>query len=291
MSRPRPGPLLPPDAHRDRPLFFVVTILVFLACLAGLAGRGAWLASENWTQSLAAEATVQVLPGGEDNPDALAVRAAETLRGLKGVAEAEPLGSEESEALLEPWFGDALPEELPAPRLIAVRLTTENGASAEAMRTALVEAEIEAVVDDHSRWESEISRAVLFAQATALVVLGLLAGAAAAVTAFATRASLSARKDVVDALKIAGAEDGYVAGLFQRRFLTMGLKAGALGALIAALAAAGLVFALMDLALLGSGYRPDIWEAVIVAAAPLATGLIGGLTARFAVIAALRESF
>ena len=52
--------------------------------------------------------------------------------------------------------------------------------------------------------------------------------------AFAARASLAARKDVADALHLVGAEDSYIAALFERRFFMLGVKAGAAGAFFAA---------------------------------------------------------
>ncbi|WP_022697692.1 cell division protein FtsX [Euryhalocaulis caribicus] len=286
MSAPKASPLLPPDHSRDRPLFLVVTILVFLACFAGLTARSAWQAAGSWTQDLSSEATVQILPGEDDDPDALTARAAELLSGVEGIETAEPLGADESQALLSPWFGDALPEELPAPRLIAV----EGAADAEAMRSALEAENIEAVVDDHSRWEAEIARAATIAQLIALAILGLLALAAAAVIVFATGAGLAARRDVIEALKIAGAKDSYIANLFMRRFWMMGLKAGLAGAVIAGLCATGLYFAAINQTLLGSAAAPDVFDALILAAAPLVAGQIGAATAWFAVMAALKES-
>jgi len=57
-----------------------------------------------------------------------------------------------------------------------------------------------------------------------------MAAAAAAVIAFATRAGLAARRDLVSVLHLAGAEDSFIAGLFQARFARMAAIAGALGA-------------------------------------------------------------
>jgi len=282
----RSGPLLPADRRRDRPLFAVIAILAFLACLAGLAAAGAWRAAEAWTDDLGAEATVQVLPGEEEDPDALAARAAEALRALDTVEAAEPLGAEAAEALLAPWFGETLPQELPAPRLVAVSGT----ADAEALSRALEAEGIEAVVDDHGRWERDISRAVVAAALAALGALVLLAMAAAGVVVFATRAGLAARRAVLDALKIAGARDAFVARLFLRRFLMMGLKAGLAGALLAAAVTPGLYFAAIGGELLGDAPAPGVAEAAILAAAPLVAGALGAATAWIAVLAALRES-
>ena len=57
----------------------------------------------------------------------------------------------------------------------------------------------------------------------------MIAAAAAAVVAFATCAGLAARRDVVEVLHLAGAEDGYIARLFQVRFARVAGLAGFLG--------------------------------------------------------------
>ena len=54
----RVAPLLPPDSGRDRPLFAVAAILVFLACLSAFGAAGAWRAADGWTDQLTAEITV-----------------------------------------------------------------------------------------------------------------------------------------------------------------------------------------------------------------------------------------
>ena len=48
----------------------------------------------------------------------------------------------------------------------------------------------------------------------------------AAVIAFATRQGLAARRELVEALHLAGATDGYIARLFQARFARSAAQAG-----------------------------------------------------------------
>src|ERR1019366_1248078 len=71
----------------------------------------------------------------------------------------------------------------------------------------------------------------------AIAVAALIVAAAAAVIAFATRAGLQARGDLVSVLHLAGAEDGFIAALFQLRFGRMAAIAGLMGAGAAAIVA------------------------------------------------------
>jgi cell division transport system permease protein len=234
-AAPPPAPLLPTRGEGDRALVFVVAVLACLACLAGLATLAAGRMASGWSRDIAAAATVQVRPSGAETPYESAVRAAEVLAGVKGVAEARALDRAASEALLKPWLGDApLPPDLPVPQLVTVELDPKAPASPADLKAALTQARIDAVVDDHGRWLGEIRKSLLAVQAGAFAAFLLVAAAAAAVTAYATRASLAARQDVVEVLHLSGAEDRFIAGLFQRRFALLAARAGGYGALAAA---------------------------------------------------------
>lgn len=284
--------LLPPDAGRDRPLFAVAAILVFLACLAALGARGAWTSSDRWMDDLAGSLTVQVRPVEGRNAGDDASEAAGLIAALPNVASAEARSRAASEALLEPWFGTGgLPADLPVPLLIDVELSDPDILPVEDIEAVLQEAGIAATVDDHGRWSDAVARASQMARMLALGLLTLILGAAAAVIAFAARASLAARRDVADALHIVGATDSYIAGLFERRFFGLGLKAGATGAGFAALIA-------VLVAVGGSNadalyFLPELVLAPVeiasLLAAPLIAGAIAALSARLAVAEELRK--
>lgn len=286
------SPLLPPDSGRDRPLFAVAAILVFLACLAALGARGAWTSSERWMSDLEGSLTVQIRPAADRDATDDAVRAAALIADLPGIASATPRDRAASEALLEPWFGSGgLPADLPVPLLIEVELAETDILPIEDIAATLEAAGIAAEIDDHGRWSDAVARAGQLARLLAIGLLLLILGAAAAVIAFAARASLAARQDVADALHIVGATDGYVAGLFQRRFFALGLKAGLAGAGFAALIA-------VLVAVGGSNadalyFLPELFfapfEIAALAAAPILAGFVAALSARLAVKEELRK--
>ena len=74
------------------------------------------------------------------------------------------------------------------------------------------------VVDDHGVWIKDIRRAAGVVRTLGGAVFVLIAVAAAAVVAFATRAGLAARRDVVEVLHLTGAEDRQIANLFELQF-------------------------------------------------------------------------
>jgi len=289
------GRLLPPDAGRDRPLFLVAAILVFLACIAALGARGAWQQAQRWTGDLESSLTIQVRPAGEGDVEADAQTAARIARETPGVAEATAHTREQALDLLTPWLGEGnLPDDLPLPLMVEIRLTPQavrdGGISLDALQSRLDEAGLAASVDDHTRWAAAVRRAAGTAQMLGLSLLALLAGAAAAVIAFAARASLAARVDVIDALHLCGAADGFIAGLFQRRFFMLGLKAGAAGAVFAALVSilVSLGDAPADMAFFLPQWAADPFELILLGAAPLLAGFTSAVSARLAVASDLR---
>jgi cell division transport system permease protein len=289
VNRWRPGPLLPPRDARDGSLVFVVAVLCFLACLTALAALAANRAADGWTNQLTGSATVVVRARSGETPDSAAARAAEALSGVKGVAEARALTREKAEALLAPWIGkDALVEDLPTPRLVTLDLDPKAPATAAALGLALKTAGVDAVVDDHSRWIADIERGAALARWAALGVFALIAAATVAVIAFATRAGLAARADVIEVLHFSGAEAGFIAGLFQGRFAAMAALAGLLGGAGAAIIGAG-ARSLGG----GAGLAPVLPLAWIDLLAPLPcpliAALVAGFTARLAALRLLRS--
>jgi len=281
------GALLPPDAGRDRPLFVVAAILVFLACVAALGARGAWQQSQRWTDDLSTSLTIQIRPVQDRDATADAGRAAELALAVEGVVSAVARDRAHAERLIAPWLGsDNIPDDLPLPLLVEVRLARGMDAPVEALRTALATEGIDATLDDHSRWAGAVQRASARSQSLALALLALLAGAAAAVVAFAARASLAARVDVIDALHLCGAEDRYIAILFQRRFFMLGLKAGTVGALVSVivslLVSSGSDAA--DASFFLPSWQSNPFEILLLGIAPLLAGATSALSARLAVM-------
>ncbi len=284
----KPGPLLPVGDGGGRALVFVVAVLCFLACLTVFAAIAGDRAAQGWRRDLSASATVQVRPSEGRTPSESAAVAAEALASVPGVVEAQQLDRAEAERLLEPWLGRGnIPDDLPMPLLVTVDLDPARPASADALRAALANAGVDADLDDHSRWMSEVEKAGLIVRAAALFACLLTGAAAGAVIAFATRAGLAARRDVVEVLHLSGAHDRFVAGLFQRRFAGMAAKAGVYGALAAVAIGAGVRLLSGE-----AGFTPVLplqWIDLLAALpCPILAALVASWSARRTALSILR---
>jgi cell division transport system permease protein len=285
----RPAPLLPREPAQDLALVFVTAVLCFFACLALIAALGADRAANGWTRQLQGSATVLVRPGPQESADQAVARAAETLAGTRGVREARALEKEKAYDLIRPWLGPAVElDQLPVPRLVAVELDPARPATAQQLQTALVQAGIDATVDDHSRWMKAILRSGALARIAAIAIAVLTALAAASVMIFATRAGLSARREAVEVLHLAGAQDDYIADLFRDRFAVLGAIAGLMGA-----AAAAIIGGAARLAGGGHGITPVLpiaWSDLLwVFACPLIAAMVAAFAARLTALKLLGE--
>lgn len=288
-ARWRPAPFLPDSETRDGALIFVVAVLCFLACVTALGVIAADRAARGWSGQLAAEATVIVRPRPGETPDSAAARAAEALAGVNGVAEARALEPQKAYDLVRPWLGDVADiEDLPVPRLVAVSLDPRHPATAPLLEAALKSQGVDAVVDDHGLWLNDVRRAAGMARGLGTVVFLLVAGAAGAVVAFATRAGLAAQRDVVEVLHLTGAEDSFIARLFQLRFARVAAVAGLIGA-----GGAMLSGAILRLFGGSQGLTPALpiaWaDLLAVLPCPLLAAAVAALAARFTAQALIRE--
>ncbi|MEM5515763.1 FtsX-like permease family protein [Henriciella sp. AS95] len=283
-------PLLPESDAREAALFFVVAALCFLAVLAALTARGTYTAAKAWSAQVEGQMTVRLM----DTDRRGAEEAAAIVRGVPGVRSAAVLSQEELEDLLAPSFGPGgIPEGVPLPLLIAVETVADAPAEASAVNAALKAGGFNAVAEAHSTYAAEARRALGTLRIAAIGVVVLLAATAIAVIAFATHAALLARKDIVDVLHLAGAEDSFIAQLFSRRFWTLGLKAGAAGSVAALAVTAMIVFSARS-AGSQSQLLPqlslDFWDLVILAVTPVAAGLAARWAARGTVTHALQAT-
>ena len=289
LRRWRPGSLLPTSDVRDGALAFVIAVLCFFACLTALGAMAGDRAARGWTAQLQDSATVLVRPSGGESADAAAARAAEALAGIKGVGEVQALSREKAAALLAPWIGkDALPDDLPIPRLVAVELDRIHPASAGDLDRALKAQMIDATVDDHSVWISDILRAGRLVRLAAAALFVLTASAAGAMIAFAARAALAARHEIVEVLHVSGAEDRYIAGLVQRRFAIMAAGAGLFAALAAAIIGAAARLLGGDGGL--TPILPIAWtDLLVLPLCPLAAAVVAAGASRTAAMRLLKE--
>jgi cell division transport system permease protein len=230
------APILPDESISGGSLVAVIAIMSFLATLMVGIVRIANISAEDWRSELSNEMTIQVKPAEGRDLDSDTQKVLAAAQKSPGVSEARAYTKEETEKLLEPWLGsDADLKSLPVPRLIRLRMSDRSEENIAALRYALSQSIPGAVLNDHHGFSSRlagISRAVFFF-GTIILLLVLLATILS--VSFATRGAVAGNRVTVEVLHFVGARNSYIAKLFQRHFLKLGLKGAVIGGAIAAL--------------------------------------------------------
>src|SRR5438045_7398407 len=226
--------IVPADSISGRALLAVIAIMTFLAALTLGAVVLVRTAAGEWQSAVAREITIQVRPSAERNVEADVQKAVALASATPGVAGVRPYSKEESGRLLEPWLGSGLSlDELPVPRMIVVRITPGETPDLAALRKQLAEQIPAASLDGHRGWVDRMRAMARSAVLIGLCILALVIAATMLSVMFATRGAMSTNRQIIEVLHVVGAKQSFIAGEFQRHFLLLGLKGGAIGGAVA----------------------------------------------------------
>ncbi|MCW5696226.1 MAG: ABC transporter permease [Bauldia sp.] len=275
-----PGPIVPANSIAGNALMIVVAIMSFLACITVGAVTLVRDAAHDWQQDVLREVTVQIVPLDGADIEAGTARALAILRQTPGIGSATALSTAQNETLLEPWLGGLDMSELPIPRLIVVEVADAAAIDFAALGAQIAAEVPGAVLDDHRMWTDRLRSMANVTVLVGFAVLLLVFAATVLSVVFATRGAMAGNQGIVSVLHFVGAEDGFVAGEFQRHFLILGLKGGLAGA-----AAAAVLFALLGLAMTMLRSSPEGAQvsALFGSFAVGPTGYFGALGVAFAI--------
>jgi cell division transport system permease protein len=221
--------IVPADSISGRALLAVIAIMTFLAALTLGAVVLVRSASGDWQSAVAREVTIQLRPVDGRDTEADVRRVAALASSTAGIAAARAYSREESAALLEPWLGSNLPlGDLPIPRMVVVRVAPGEAPDFDGLRRQLAQIP-GATLDDHRGFVDRMRTTARSAVAVGLIVLGLVLAAAMMSVMFATRGAMAANRQIIEVLHVVGAQQAFIAAEFQRHFLLLGLKGGAIG--------------------------------------------------------------
>jgi len=220
--------VVPPSGFTAQLTLFASGAMAFLCVFALALSLASGRVAHRWSEELARAATLRINAPPEQRA-AQTEAALEILRQTPGVASARALTDEEQAALLAPWFGADVPlDALPVPQLIELT-EADPGYDTTGLRLRL-QAEVPgAVLDDHTRWRRPLVEAAIGLRRLGVVSIVLIGGAMAAMITLAANAALAANAQVIEVLRLVGAQDSYIAQAFVRRFTLRALSGAAVG--------------------------------------------------------------
>ncbi|ODN72653.1 cell division protein FtsX [Methylobrevis pamukkalensis] len=291
--------IVPSQSIAGRALTLVIAIMTFLASLTAGAVTVIDDAARSWASDIGREVTIEIRPIDGVDIDAEIRRAVALAQEFSGVGRVHALSDDETRRLLEPWLGAGLDlDALPVPRLVIVEIADPALLDLAEMDREVGETIRGASLDDHAAWVDRL-RAMAGAMVVGgVTILVLVLVALVLSVVFATRAAMAGNSDIIGVLHFVGAEAGFIAREFQRHFLMLGIRGGAIGGGLAiavfALAGwltqgtAGIPGADQLTAFIGGVSIPPFgYGAVLVLI--FAVAILTAATSRFAVHGALAE--
>lgn len=230
-------PIVPPGSVTGRALVWVIAIMGFLSSLTAGSVYMIDDSRRAWLSDVSSEVTVEVMPEGTfEEVDQRAQQITNFLTGQNGVRNVQLITTEQSAELVKPWLGQVSAiDDLPFPRLIAVELDIDDPPDITTMRAALQSKFPTAQLDDHRAWQQQIRRVTGSLALAGIMVMVLMAAATVGIIVSAARSAIASNKDIVEVLNFVGAEEKFIARQFELHFLKVGIKAGIVGAIGAAL--------------------------------------------------------
>jgi cell division transport system permease protein len=233
----RSSQIVPSASIAGDALTVVIAIMTFLACLTAGAVYMVNRSAQAWVNDITSEITVELDPVNIADIEQKMTLVSLFLAKQKGITQVKPLTAEDSAKLLEPWLGESTAlSALPIPRLIAVEIDRSNPPDIELIKEALSQNFEGVTLDDHRRWQAEIKTLTRSAALGGLAVLGLVAAATIAVIVSATRSTMATNREIIEVLHFVGANELFISREFERHFLGLGIRAGLVGAIAAAIA-------------------------------------------------------
>ena len=228
------APIVQAGTVTGRSLTVVIAIMCFLACLTAGAVYMMYQAANAWLANMSNEITVQIEPVASADTDQTVREIVSFLRLRPGIATVNPLDASDSAKLLEPWLGniDVL-KDLPVPRLIAIEIDGRAPPDLVRLAAQLKDQFPNAVLDDHRQWRKQIKTVTRSFVLGGFAILALVGLATVGIIISATGSAMAANRDIVEVLNFVGATDRFIAHEFEKHFLTLGIRAGFIGAALA----------------------------------------------------------
>ncbi len=225
-----PRPIVPSGSITGRSLTAVIAILTFLAALTAGAVTMVVGTASDWQSDVGREITIQVRPVSGRDIEADVRAAMNIAQSTAGIADVRAFTKEESAKLVEPWLGSGLAlGDLPIPRMIVVKLVSGVTPDFATLGKSLKAQVPSASLDDHRGWIDRMRAMAETAVAVGIAVLALVIAVTVLSVTFATRGAMAANQTIVEVLHYVGATDSFISNQFQRHFLLLGLKGGAIG--------------------------------------------------------------
>lgn len=235
ISRKQELPLKGENTSLFLQVIISIAVFIFAITLSGVLSIDSMIS--NWNKSILGSLTVQIIPINNANKEkaraetlAYEEKAVEFLKSVNGVLKVTPLSDSQLDELLRPWLGDEVNiTELPAPRIIDVKISPTAKIDFAQLAQDLAIASPQASLDNHKLW---LNKLIAFADGINLIattILLLVSAITSGAIFYTTQMSLGLHRNIIEILHIIGAKDTYIAQQYAKRMAFLGFIGGIIG--------------------------------------------------------------
>jgi cell division transport system permease protein len=279
------------DSHRFLPwlIGMMVTLAALLLCY--VVTINGWVVERHGNYANNFTVNIPVVDAEKPPSEEMIAAVIESLQKTKGVTTVNRLSNNTLQNMLVPWLGtSAVTSQLPLPVVIDVALAKGASINHRSLQESLSSFAPAVEVDAHETWVKAFLE-FSFAVRSMLVVLSIIIIAAIILMiAFTSRASLHLHGKSVRLLHSIGAEDQYIAKQFQQEACFVTLRGALAGCAFAAASFWGIGFYLNSLENASiPSFDLSLPHIILLIATPVACAALAWVTARFSVLAQLRQ--
>jgi len=276
------------DSHAFLPwiIGIMAGMATLLLCLGVTVGSWAIDNSDSYANSF----TVNI-PSSSDNLSEKLPKIFDKLKKTPGVTNVIQVSEAKLRSMLGPWLGEGVDVTvLPLPFVFDVTTSGEVKMDYKKLQADLNTIVDGAEVDSHEAWVLNFIHFSMALRSVMAALAIMIIGGLALMIAFTSRASLKLHARTVNLLHSIGAEDGYIMRQFQWEALLVTLRGTIPGCIVAGIAYWGAGFymaSLQSTVIPPFAIRPT--HLALLAAMPLACGIVSIMAARISVIKQLQR--
>lgn len=273
----------------SRYVCWIVGLMVFLLSLVFVGGISLSSSLGQWNLGGAGRLTIELPLHGVENPESMIDNILSALQKAPEVARVKLVDNQEVLKLLQPWVGQVdLLQDLTLPALIDVDMKPDAAVNVREITGILHRFSTGIRVEEHSQWQHMLEKLRLSLEVMAYLFISLIVATVMITITLITRSSLATHANIIDVLRLVGANNGYIAHKFQRRAFWLALKGGLWGVIVAL----PTIFFLNWLSLrlgVSEALKPTLTLTLLMAilSLPFAVGGISLMAARFSVLRTL----
>lgn len=214
---------------------WIIGVMIFLLSLFVAAASLMNTSLERWQAGFENKLTIEIpLASDSGRTSSTVNQVVNAMRTMPQVNKVEVVRSDQLQDLIRPWVGQVdLLGNFQLPVLLDVELKPQTEVDLTVLTSYLRQYAAGIQVERYTQWQQLITNLSYVFKSASYIIAILVAVAALLTVGLITRSGLIIHQNIVDIMRLIGANNRYVASQFQNQAFYVAFKGGIIGALLA----------------------------------------------------------